>query len=142
MKYMKAIKINRFYPYAIEKVWAAITDADALSEWLMPTEDFVLKKDHQFKFKTKPSPGFDGIVHCKIIDIHVPNQITYHWQGGNMKQPTTVLWKLKQIEDGTVVELQHTGFEGLNGLIVRTILSFGWKSLLGKKLSAFLNKDI
>ena len=132
------IKINRFYPYSIDKVWAALTDAQALSEWLMPTDNFELKPNHVFQFKTKPSVGFDGIVQCKILEVNAPNHIAYHWQGGNMKRPTTVIWNLKQIEDGTVVSLEHFGFEGLGGMMVQQILNFGWKKILKKKLPIYL----
>lgn len=138
---MSKIKIHRFYPYSIEQVWAALTDAAALSEWLMPTEDFKLQVDREFKFKTKASVGFDGIVHCKVLSIEAPKYIAYHWRGGNMKRPTTVEWTLKQIEDGTVVYLQHSGFEGLGGTMVRYILNFGWKKILRKLLPTYLEQQ-
>ena len=132
------IRINRFYPYSIEEVWAALTDKSALSEWLMPTENFELKVHHEFQFKTKPSVGFDGIVYCKILEIDAPRRIVYHWQGGGMKRPTTVIWNLKSIEDGTLVSLDHFGFEGLSGMMIRYILAFGWRKILRKLLPGYL----
>lgn len=136
----KAIEISRFYPYSSDKIWAALTDPEALSEWLMPVEDFQLKLHQKFRFKTKPSPGFDGIVHCQIIEVDAPKTLVYHWQGGGMKQPTIVRWQLKSIEDGTVVKLHHSGFMGIDGWIIKKILTFGWRKITRKKLVAFLAK--
>jgi len=135
----KQISINRFYPYDIEDVWSAITDPEALSEWLMPT-DFRLEPNHQFQFKTKPSGGFDGIVNCQIKSIQRPNFLSYSWNANTFKEPTTVEWHLKTIEDGTVVRLEHYGFKGFGGLIGRMILGYGWKRKVLKKLSNHLAK--
>ena len=52
------------YPHPPERVWAAITSSEAMSQWLMPN-DFQLVVGHRFQFRTKPAPGFDGIVHCE-----------------------------------------------------------------------------
>lgn len=136
------IKISRFYPYSADKVWLALTDPQAMNTWLMPVEDFQLKLNQKFRFKTKPSPGFDGIVHCQILEVDEPKAITYSWLGGSMKEPTIVKWKLKSIEDGTVVNLRHTGFVGVDGWMIKQILTFGWRKITRKKLSAYLKQQL
>lgn len=134
------INIERFYPYPIEKVWNAIATSEALSEWLMPN-DFKLKIGHKFTFKTKPQPGFDGIVKCKVIDFEVPTRLSFTWQGGPLKKPTTVTFNLKSTKEGTVLHFKHSGFEGfINQYIVRFILGSGWKNLLFKKIKLYLAK--
>lgn len=136
----KEIKIERFYSYSIDKVWNAIATAEALSEWLMPT-DFKLEKGHEFTFRTKPQPGFDGIVKCKVIDFEIPRKLTYTWQGGPLKKPTVVDFELESTPDGTMLYFRHSGFEGLiNQYIVRFILGKGWKDLLFKKIIKYLKK--
>lgn len=134
------IKISRFYPYSADKVWQALTDPEAMNTWLMPVEDFQLKLNQKFRFKTKPGPGFDGIVNCEILEIEEPNAITYSWLGGSMKKPTIVKWNLKAIEDGTVVNLRHTGFVGLDGWMIKQILTFGWRKITRKLLPAYLKE--
>ncbi len=136
------IKISRFYPYSADKVWLALTDPEAMNTWLMPVEDFQLKLNQKFRFKTKPSPGFDGIVHCQILEVDEPKAITYSWLGGSMKEPTIVKWKLKSIEDGTVVNLRHTGFVGVDGWMIKQILTFGWRMITRKKLPAYLKQQL
>lgn len=136
----KEINIVRFYPYAIETVWNAIATSEALSAWLMPN-DFRLEIGHEFTFNTKPQPGFDGVVKCKVIDFEVPNRLSFTWQGGPLKKPTTVTFELKSATNGTVLHFKHSGFEGfINQYIVRFILGSGWKKLLFQKITSFLGQ--
>lgn len=136
----KEIKIERFYPNSIDEVWNAIATSEALSEWLMPT-DFKLEKEYEFTFKTKPQPGFDGIVKCKIIDFEIPTKLTYTWQGGPLKKPTIINFELQSTQEGTMLYFTHSGFEGfINQYIVRFILGKGWQDLLFKKIKTFLDK--
>ncbi|MCU0422426.1 MAG: SRPBCC domain-containing protein [Bacteroidia bacterium] len=131
------IEINKLFPYDIETVWNALSNADALSEWLMPT-DFVLEKNRTFTFRTKPQPGFDGIVRCEIVDFTIPSFLQYTWQGGPLKKPTLVTFRLVAVPEGTMLYFSHSGFEGLiNRYIVRYILGKGWESLLTKKINKY-----
>lgn len=136
----KEIRIERFYPYAIDRVWNAIATSEALGEWLMPN-DFKLELGHTFTFRTKPQPGFDGIVTCKVIDFEVPTRLCYSWQGGPLKKPTMVMFELKSENGGTMLYFRHSGFDGLiNQYIVRFILGSGWKNLLFEKIKTYLDK--
>lgn len=133
------IQIKRVYKHALEKIWTALTTKEALSEWLMETKDFELELGKKFQFKTKPQGGFDGIIHCEILAIEQPNMISYSWQSKDMKNPTIVIWHLKQLsKNETVVNLSHNGFEGFSGWVTKQILNFGWKKLLSKKLKKHL----
>lgn len=134
----KQIVLERVYPYPIEQVWKAISTAEALSQWLMPT-DFVLEIGRAFTFQTKPQPGFDGKVHGRVLHFEPLKTLTYTWQGGPMKKPTTVKFELTAIPEGTRLTFTHSGFEGfINAYIVRFILKKGWKDLLTNKIKHFL----
>lgn len=136
----KEVKLERFYPHPIEKVWNAIATSEALAAWLMPN-DFKLEKGHEFTFKTKPQPGFDGIVKCRVIDFEAPKKLQYSWQGGPLHKPTLVTFELEAVENGTNLNFRHSGFEGfINQYIVRFILRSGWKDLLNKKITKYLDK--
>ncbi len=133
------IHIKRVYQHPIDRVWNALTTKEALSAWLMETQDFELKRGHQFQLKTKPQGSFDGIVNCEITDFSQPNMLSYTWTATAFVQPTTVTWELKSLsETETLLTLSHTGFKGWNGWLTRQILTFGWKSLLRKKLQNYL----
>lgn len=132
------IKTSKIYPYPPSKIWHALTDSGALAEWLMPN-DFRLEKDHEFTFETTPRGGFDGVVRCKILDFIPEQSLTYSWLGGKMKTPTEVRWVLEAHPEGTRLLLRHSGFEGFNGWVLKTILGMGWKiNLLRKNLNTYL----
>jgi len=135
------IVIERVYPYPPEQVWEALADGQVLSEWLMET-DFQPYVGHHFQFRTKPSWGFDGIVHCEVIAVDKPRRLAYTWQGGPMKKPTTVTWTLQPIPEGTRLRLEHTGFEGLAGISVSFLLGSGWGRLLREVLPRYIEKQV
>jgi len=119
----------RIYPHPPTRVWQALTDPKALTEWLMEN-DFEPIVGHRFCFRTKPMPGFDGVVRCEVVEIDAPRRLVYTWQGGGMRQSTLVTWTLEEIAEGTRLRLEHTGFEGLGGLTASFILGLGWPRLL------------
>lgn len=135
------IVLERDYPYPIKDVWNAITDADAMGEWLMPN-DFQPYVGHHFTFRTAPQMGFDGIVHCEVIEVNPPTQLAYTWQGGPMKSPTIVRWRLQEVTTGTHLTLEQSGFEGFAGIAISYLLGMGWRNMLNKSLPQAIVKLI
>ena len=126
------------YPFPVEDVWWALTDAGALSEWLMPN-DIRPVVGHRFRFTTKPAPGFDGIVHCEVLRADPPSALSYTWRGGGID--TVVTFTLTPVAEGTRLRLDHTGFDGLRAIFVSLILGSGWKSThMREKLTSVLSK--
>ena len=124
------------YPYPPERVWRALADPRALAEWLMEN-DFEPRVGHRFRFRTNPAPGFDGIVHCEVLEVDPPRRLSYSWRGGPID--TVVTWTLEPVPEGTRLRLEHKGFRGLRGLMVSFILGGGWKKkLLREKLPRYL----
>jgi uncharacterized protein YndB with AHSA1/START domain len=113
------------YPHAPEQVWQALTNSDAIGQWLMPN-DFLPIVGHRFQFRTKPAPGFDGIVQCEVLEVSPPERLVYSWTGGGVD--TRLIWTLKRVPEGTALTLDHTGFKGLRGMMVSGILGKGWRS--------------
>ena len=120
----KDIRIEATYPQSPETVWTALTDSRAITAWLMPN-DFQPVVGHKFNFKTKPAPGFDGIVHCEVLTIDKPRVLSYTWQGGGID--TVVTFTLEKVAEGTRVVLEHRGFSGIRGMFVSKILGDGWR---------------
>ena len=134
---MKTITIKRRLAHPPQKVWQAFTDRDQLAEWLMPN-DFEPKQGATFQFKTKPQGNFDGIVKCEVLEIKPNEKLVLSWNSGDLDSEVTVL--ISPQGEGTDLTLIHTGFT-LATLAARIILSFGWKSLLSRKLPAFLEEQ-
>jgi uncharacterized protein YndB with AHSA1/START domain len=130
------LRFEAVYAQPPERVWAALTRSEALAAWLMPN-DFAPRLGHRFQFRTKPGPGFDGIVNCEVLEIDPPRRLVYSWAGGGID--TRVVWTLEQAGSGTRLVLEHLGFRGLRGLYVSSILGKGWKSrILAIRLPAVL----
>jgi uncharacterized protein YndB with AHSA1/START domain/predicted enzyme related to lactoylglutathione lyase len=125
-----AIIIEITYPHPIERVWRALTDADALAHWLMPN-DFVPQVGHRFMFRSQPQEGWDGTVACEVTQLDAPHTVAYSWQGGGLPA-TLVTFTLTPQEHGTLLRMEHSGFAagGTPALTVREILASGWGSKL------------
>jgi len=133
---MRDIVVQRTLLAPRAAVWAALTDRDSLEAWLMPN-DFEPRVGHQFTFRTKPAPGFDGIVHCKVLVMEPMNRLVISWRGGPLD--TTVHFELADHPKGTTLSLRHEGFSGVSSFVPRIFLGLGWRKLLSKKLPSLLN---
>lgn len=135
----RSIELTRRYPQARPRVWRALTDPELVSRWLMPT-DLRAEVGHRFTFRTKPYPGFDGTVRCRVLTVEENRLLRYSWSGGGLED-TVVTFRLADADDGgTTLNFSHAGFDGLlNRLITRNILASGWRGkLLSKQLPAVL----
>jgi uncharacterized protein YndB with AHSA1/START domain len=133
------IDATAVYPRPAEQVWAALTSSAALAAWLMPN-DFEPVAGRAFTFTTKPAPGFDGIVRCRVLELDPPSRMVWSWAGG-MGLETTVTFTLTPDGDGgTRLRMHQTGFHGLSGQLVRRILGSGWPRLLGRQLPAWMDE--
>jgi uncharacterized protein YndB with AHSA1/START domain len=133
------LRFEVVYPHRPERVWRALTDRAALAEWLMPN-DFEPRLGHRFQFRTDPTPGFDGIIRCEILELEAPRKLAYTWRTNALD--TVVSFTLEPVAAGTRVIVEHKGFRGFKARLVGSILGRGWKGkLLGKLLPEFLDRN-
>jgi uncharacterized protein YndB with AHSA1/START domain len=106
----ESIRKEIVFPQSREDVWRALTDSAALADWLMPN-DFEPRVGHRFTFRTQPNPqvGFDGIVHCEVLECAPPNQLAYSWAGGGID--TQVSYQLEPEGEGTRLFFEQSGFD-------------------------------
>jgi uncharacterized protein YndB with AHSA1/START domain len=96
------------YPYPIELVWRALTDREAISQWLMQT-DFSPEVGHKFTFHDPNAQGWSGTVDCEVLVLDEPNRLSYSWSAGFA---TTVTFNLDATADGgTRVRVEQAGFD-------------------------------
>ncbi|OKS89415.1 SRPBCC family protein [Mucilaginibacter polytrichastri] len=126
----RSIRYEKTYPHPPEKLWKLIADSKILSEWLMPN-DLLPVVGHKFTFKTKPGPGFDGIVYCVVLEVVVNEKLVYSWTGGPIKN-SMVSWTLTALNGETHLLFEHTGFEGLAPVAISFLLGRGWKKNIYK----------
>jgi uncharacterized protein YndB with AHSA1/START domain len=91
-----------------EKVWQALTDPALLAEWLLPVTDLELDPGTPFTFKAPPQPGWDGIVHCRFLEIEAQRKLSYTWVVGDID--TVVTFTLTPTAMGTHLALMQSGF--------------------------------
>ena len=133
------LRLEMRYPHPPERVWRALTDREALASWLMPNT-FEGRVGHRFEFRTRPGPGFDGIVRCEVTVFEPPRHLAYTWRGGPMREPTVVSWTLEPDAAGTRVVLEHRGFVGVGGVAISHLLGGGWRRMLGGALALALDR--
>jgi uncharacterized protein YndB with AHSA1/START domain len=108
-------------------VWRALTEPRLLALWLMEAEGFEPRPGCRFRFRTKPAPGFDGTIHCEVLVAEAPTRLVYTWVSGRRRtRPTTVRWTLRAEGPGTRLVLDHDGFRGAGGFLLRAMLRRGW----------------
>ena len=95
-------------PHPLPRVWAALTTADALAEWLMDS-DFELRVGNEFTFRCPPGPGIRGYVKCKLLELEPMQRVVWSWLATNEGEPTIVTIELEEVDGGTKLMLHHRG---------------------------------
>lgn len=134
---MTDLRVQRTYPHPIERVWRALTDAERLAAWLMPN-NFEPRVGHGFTLTTEPGPGFNGVVHCEVLELDAPRAMTWSWRGGPID--TRVRFELREVRGGTELTVVQTGFRGAKGWLIARMLKIGSRTLYGKNLPAELER--
>ena len=120
-----------------EKVWRALTDPELLAQWLLPVLGLELAPGKAFTFQTQAFPGWDGTVHCRMLEIEAHKKLSYTWAVPGMD--TVVTFTLAPSATGTRLSLVHSGFkpEQKNNFAGAR---YGWK-LMGGKLDDLLERS-
>ena len=111
------------------KVWRALTDPARLAEWLLPVVGYELAPGAAFKFTAEPQPGWDGVVHCRILELDEPRRLTYGWVVGDLD--TVVTFTLTPTASGTRLSLVQSGFKPSQKQASGGA-RYGWKMMGGK----------
>ena len=133
------IQHQLFYPHPPEAVWGYLTDAELMSQWLMKS-DFLPILGHEFQFNTGPVPemNFDGIFHCKVLEVVPLKKLVYSWQFGPGTGKVTnsvVTWTLNEKDNGTELLLVHDSFKGAAFMKIFESMNVGWLKNIAKILN-------
>ncbi len=136
---MRVLRRSAVYRHGVADVWTALTDPQALAEWLMPTTFLMAEVGHRFRFQFDPEPLCPtGVVECEVTECDPPRRMVWSWAhrpvAGKAPPPTMrVEWLLTPVEGGTRLELVQTGLEGQPWLIP-LVMGFGWRIYLRRYL--------
>jgi uncharacterized protein YndB with AHSA1/START domain len=115
------VEYEELLPHAIAAVWAELTDAAAISDWLMATSDFKPVVGHRFRMKTH-GLSTTGWVDAEVLEIEPPHRMVWSWSSDS-NPPSTVTFQLSEEGSQTRLRLRHVGeFE----TEVAGILRDGW----------------
>jgi uncharacterized protein YndB with AHSA1/START domain len=123
----KTLVIERDMPHAPEKIWRALTQGPLIEEWLM-ANDFQPVVGHNFKFRSKPVPGWDGIIDGEVLALEPPKKLSYSW--GSMGLKTVVVWTLLASKSGTLVRMEQSGFRSESDANYKGA-TYGWQKFIG-----------
>lgn len=138
------IRKERFYPRPPEDVWAAITDAHALAEWLEPNNHQPVV-GHKFEFRCDPGICGAGVTECEVLEVDPPRRLVWSWvhvgtgANGRRSEPMTISWTLVPKDEGTLLILEHTGAENINWL-TRNMMRVGWWVMMKKLIPRILGR--
>jgi uncharacterized protein YndB with AHSA1/START domain len=121
------IRIVRQYPYAVIRVWHALTDPEFVPLWTATgagarPEGFAPVPGTKFRFVAKPKPGWNGIVNCEVLEAREPTLLRYTWTDDRGGDDTLVTYRLEAAGDDTRFTYEHTGFTGIGGLFMAQLL--------------------
>jgi uncharacterized protein YndB with AHSA1/START domain len=138
------IRIVRNYPHPPEKVWRALTDPALIPRWTSTgaggrPEGFATAVGTKFRYVARPRPGWSGIVECEVLEADEPKLLRYSWADPGDGAVTQVVYRLEPHGNGTRLTFEHTGFTGLGGLFMATLLGRVRAKMLTAGLPAVLN---
>jgi uncharacterized protein YndB with AHSA1/START domain len=132
---MMDLHFERVYPATRDRVWHALTDPAMLERWYMQASGLSPEVGCKFTLHDPDAKGWSGWLDCEVLIADSPHRFVYRSTERKDQLVTDVAWTLSDHPDGTRVRLDHTGFAGWNGMIAGTMLRFGWKGLMKKKLA-------
>lgn len=129
----QSILVEYDLPHPPVKVWRALTEPELLAAWLMDTDmqPFV---GHSFTFRAQPTPWWDGIVSCEVLELELHKRLRYSWRSGPEPSglDTVVTWTLTPTPTGgTQLVLEHSGFLPTQASAFEGA-SKGWQRMVGE----------
>jgi uncharacterized protein YndB with AHSA1/START domain len=143
-KERQSIVVEYDLPASPQKVWRALTDPKLLEAWLMPN-DIRAEVGHRFNLRAQPVAGWDGVVHCEILEVIPGRRLVYAWRGGSdtvqgYGQPldTVVTWELTPAANGgTLLRLEHSGFDPDS--FAFKMMGQGWRGKVAERITQVLS---
>ncbi len=95
-------------------VWDYLTKPELIAQWLMDN-NFEPVVGHKFRFLVNKEDNChnDGAM-CEVLEVVPCERLCYSWKtgpaGGELIVDTLVEWTLMQQDNGTQLQLKHSGF--------------------------------
>jgi uncharacterized protein YndB with AHSA1/START domain len=127
------LQLEATYPHPPERVWKAITDPEAMSAWLMPT-NFKPLIGYRFRMERLDAAAITG----KVIEVDEGKILAYTWDDGEAGEGSKVIWTLEPVDGGTRVRLEQVAIEAPVVNVIATESYFNWLYALRHGLPGLL----
>lgn len=131
------IVVDEVFPHAPETIWKTLTTGALIARWMMPPTGFEPEEGKHFTFQTTPAGAWDGVIHCRVLEVVPDERLVYAWEGGHdgnvgygSRLDTVVTWTLSRVENGTRLRLVHSGFITPKNASAFKTMSEGWKKVV------------
>jgi uncharacterized protein YndB with AHSA1/START domain len=134
---MAEVRLEIEIAHPPERVWRALTDAQLLGEWFMPT-DLVPEVGGRFTLEPGTLAGFLGPVSGELTELAPPRRLVMLWQGEKLH--TRVVWELTAADDGCRLQIVQSGFIGAPAALRGRALRDTYTRLFAERLPATLER--
>jgi uncharacterized protein YndB with AHSA1/START domain len=134
---MAEVRLEIQFAHLPERVWRALTDAQLLGEWFMPT-DLVPEEGGRFTLEPGTLAGFLGPVSGELTELVPPRRLVMLWQGEKLH--TRVVWELTETDGGCQLQIVQSGFIGAPATLRGRALRDTYTRLFGEQLPATLER--
>lgn len=131
--------IERTFTAPVMKVWAAITDNNAMKQWYFDLPGFRAEVGYAFTFVGN-SEECSYTHHCVVTEVVIGKKLSYTWRYEGYEGNSIVTFELFEEGNGTRLKLTHEGLETFPALkdFARSSFEEGWEEFIGKSLMQFL----
>lgn len=133
------IVVDEVFPHSPETIWKTLTSGALMSRWMMVPTGFEAVEGNRFTFQTTAAGQWDGVIHCKVLEVRPNERFVYAWKGGHegnigygSRLETVVTWTLSKVDGGTRLRLVHSGFVTPRNDTAFKNMSQGWTKVLSK----------
>src|SRR6266700_2873418 len=95
-----------FYPHPLHRVWTALTDSQALAQWLLPNT-FAPQVGHRFTLTDEAQEGWSGIVECEVVAVEFCKRLAYLWRAHPHTPAMLITFTLEEVTGGTCLRLEQ-----------------------------------
>ncbi len=104
------LKFERVYPHPPEVLWRALTQRNALGDWLMQT-DFVAEPGRSFWMRCEREDGSTEQYRCQVLALEPSRRMLWSWELDDRREgdPMYVEFLLEPVSQGTRLTIRHYG---------------------------------
>lgn len=122
------------FEHSPQEVWDYLTHADRLEQWLGKAD---IKPVVGHKFRIIGPKG--SLIDCEMLEVTPFTRLAYSWVRPSFKDDSpsrsTVNWTLRPNDDGTELQLVHSGLEHEEDF---TAHNEGW-AIIGERVTKLVN---